>query len=647
MSLPPGFLDELRARTSLSQVVGRKVMWDARKSNQAKGDLWAPCPFHQEKTASFHVDDRKGYYYCFGCHAKGDALSFIRETENVGFMEAVEILAREAGMPIPARDPKAQEKADRRTELAEVMEQAVRFFRLQLRTAAAASARDYLARRGLSEAAQDRWEIGFAPSGWQNLSDHLRGKGVAADLILDAGLARASDRGKEPYDTFRNRIIFPIRDPRGRAIAFGGRAMDPADSAKYLNSPETELFDKGRSLFNHGPAREAAGKGQPLIVAEGYMDVIALSEVGFAAAVAPLGTAVTEDQLRLLWRIHPEPVVALDGDKAGFNAALRLIDLALPLLEAGQSLRFAILPEGQDPDDLIRAGGAGAMQRCLDAAVPMVALLWRRETEGRVFDSPERRASLDKSLREAIRRIQDRSVRSHYGAEVNRLRQALFAPQSVPRFRGPRGFGRDLPRAATPAAKASPLATAPAAWEDQLREAVILAMLVTHPDLVPEFLGDLERMEPLTPEHARVLSALLSIPSPSREDIERSAGTDALEKLFTLRHVQISPGVRNADDSALAMACVREELAKLAARRGVEREIEEAAHDLQALADEGVTWRLSQAAQARHAAGRTAGGEETEFELAPNGLRLSKADRDRAKAVFGQIDFARSGRKQP
>jgi DNA primase len=647
MSLPPGFLDELRARTSLSQVVGRKVMWDARKSNQAKGDLWAPCPFHQEKTASFHVDDRKGYYYCFGCHAKGDALSFIRETENVGFMEAVEILAREAGMPMPARDPKAQEKADRRTELAEVMEQALRFFRLQLRTAAAAPARDYLVRRGLSEAAQDRWEIGFAPVGWQNLWDHLRGKGVAADLILDTGLARPSDRGKEPYDTFRNRIIFPIRDPRGRAIAFGGRAMDPADSAKYLNSPETELFDKGRSLFNHGPAREAAGKGQPLIVAEGYMDVIALVEAGFAATVAPLGTAITEDQLRLLWRIHPEPVVALDGDRAGFNAALRLIDLALPMLEAGQSLRFAILPEGQDPDDLIRSGGAGAMQRCIDAAVPMVALLWRRETEGKVLDSPERRAALDKALREAIRRIQDPSVRSHYAAEVNRLRQELFAPKAVPRFRGPRGFGRDLPRAATPAAKASPLATAPAAWEDQLREAVILAMLVTHPGLVPEFLGDLERMEPLTPEHARVLSALLSQPSPTREDIERSAGTDALEKLFTLRHVQISPGVRNADDSALATACVREELAKLAARRGAEREIEEAAHDLQALADEGVTWRLSQAAQARNAAGRTAAGEETEFELAPNGLRLSKADRDRAKAVFGQIDFARGGRKQP
>ncbi|MCB1314049.1 MAG: DNA primase, partial [Sedimentitalea sp.] len=252
MSLPPGFLDELRSRASLSHVVGRKVIWDARKSNQGKGDMWAPCPFHQEKTASFHVDDRKGFYYCFGCHAKGDAISFVQQTENVGFMEAVEILAREAGMPMPARDPKAQEKTDQRAELAEVMEQAVRFFRLQLKTGAAAAARDYLARRGLSPEAQDRWELGFAPDAWQGLWDHLRGKGVAEDLILDAGLAKPSAKGGRPYDVFRGRIIFPIRDARGRCIAFGGRAMDPADPAKYLNSPETLLFDKGRSLYNHG-----------------------------------------------------------------------------------------------------------------------------------------------------------------------------------------------------------------------------------------------------------------------------------------------------------------------------------------------------------------------------------------------------------
>ncbi|MEM7753317.1 MAG: DNA primase, partial [Pseudomonadota bacterium] len=377
MSLPPGFLDELKSRTSLAQVVGRKVSWDQRKSNQGKGDLWAPCPFHQEKTASFHVDDRKGFYYCFGCQAKGDLFSFVRETENVGFMEAVEILAREAGMQMPARDPKAQEKADRRTQLVEVMEQAVGFFRLQLKTGAGAAARDYLTGRGLDQAALDRWDIGFAPPGWQNLWDHLTGKGVEEELILAAGLAKSSQQGKKPYDTFRDRIMFPIRDQRGRTIAFGGRAMDPDDNAKYLNSPETELFDKGRSLYNHGPAREAAGS-RPLLVAEGYMDVIALSEAGFPSTVAPLGTAVTENHLQLLWRMHDEPIIALDGDKAGLRAAMRVIDLALPLLEAGKALRFCLMPEGQDPDDLIKAQGAPAMQKLIDESIPLVQLLWRR-----------------------------------------------------------------------------------------------------------------------------------------------------------------------------------------------------------------------------------------------------------------------------
>mgnify|MGYP003632488714 CR=1 FL=1 len=335
MSLPPGFLDELRTRSSLSQVVGRKVVWDARKSNQGKGDMWAPCPFHQEKSASFHVDDRKGFYYCFGCHAKGDAISFVRETENVSFMEAVEILAREAGMPMPERDPRAQEKADVRTELADVMELAVKWFRLQLRTGAAAEARSYLERRGLGQEVCDRWEIGFAPDSWQGLWDALKGKDISDELILGAGLAKPSTKGGKPYDTFRGRIMYPIRDARGRCIAFGGRAMDPEDKAKYLNSPETELFDKGRSLYNVKNARVAAGKGQPLLVAEGYMDVIALSEAGFEASVAPLGTAITENQLAMLWRISDEPIITLDGDTAGQRAALRLIDLALPLLEAG------------------------------------------------------------------------------------------------------------------------------------------------------------------------------------------------------------------------------------------------------------------------------------------------------------------------
>ena len=431
MSLPDGFLDELRTRLSIAQVVGRKVTWDTRKSNIGKGDYWSPCPFHQEKTASFHVDDRKGFFYCFGCHAKGDALTFVRETENVGFMEAVEILAREAGMPVPKRDPVAQKKADRRTVLAEIMEQALQFYRMQLKTNVAAAAREYLDGRGMPLAIQDRFEIGFAPDARGALFQHLTGKGVKPEDLDEAGLCVKPDDGGSPFDRFRGRIIFPIRDARGRCIAFGGRAMDPNARAKYLNSPETPLFDKGRSLYNHGPAREAAGKAQSLIVAEGYMDVIALAQAGFDHAVAPLGTAITENQLQLMWRMSPEPIIALDGDTAGIRAARRLIDLALPLMEAGKSLRFVVLPEGQDPDDLLKASGAKAMQDLLDAAQPMVQLLWDREIEGKVFDSPERRASIGcQPTHSAVKQSKIHRLRNHYTRpRLKTLRAELFAPK--------------------------------------------------------------------------------------------------------------------------------------------------------------------------------------------------------------------------
>ncbi|WP_370158183.1 DNA primase, partial [Salipiger bermudensis] len=553
MSLPPGFLDELRNRTSLVQVVGRKVMWDNRKSNQAKGDMWAPCPFHQEKSASFHVDDRKGFYYCFGCHAKGDAISFVRESENVEFMEAVEILAREAGMPMPARDPQAAKKADRREQLSEVMEQAVRFFRMQLRAGAATEARAYLDRRGLKEDVRDRFEIGFAPEGWQNLWDHLRGQGVAEDLILGAGLAKASDRGKAPYDVFRNRIMFPIRDARGRAIAFGGRAMDPRDNAKYLNSPETELFDKGRNLYNHAPAREAAGKGQPLIVAEGYMDVIALSEAGFGASVAPLGTAVTETQMQLLWRITDEPIVALDGDKAGLRAAYRVIDLALPLLQAGKTLRFALMPEGKDPDDLLRAEGAGAVSKVLEGAMPMVQLLWRRETEGKVFDSPERKAALDARLRDVLRQIQDPGLRRHYGDEIKELRFQLFRPQRPKRAFGGGGAGGprrawNAPAPPSASVKSSLLVAAGDTAENELREAVILAVLLSTPELIAEFEQGLEMLNCTDPVRASLRDVLLRNNADSaaalREEAEYRIGPEPLENLLAARHVAVVPCVR-------------------------------------------------------------------------------------------------------
>ena len=591
---------------SLSQVVGRKVTWDLRKSNQGKGDMWAPCPFHQERSASFHVDDRKGFYYCFGCQAKGDAVSFLKDTENLSFLEAVEWLAREAGMPMPARDPQAAQKADRRTQLVAVMDEAIRHFRLSLRTAAAAEAREYLARRRLSPEAQDRFEIGFAPDARQGLFQALTQKGIAPDLIVDAGLCARPEDGGAPYDRFRGRIIFPIRDARGRAISLGGRAMDPNARAKYLNGPETELFDKGRNLYNHGPAREAAGKGQPLIVAEGYMDAIALSEAGFRATVAPLGTAITEDQLRLIWRIHSEPIIALDGDKAGIAAALRLIDLALPLLEAGQGLRFAVLPGGMDPDDLIRAQGAPAMQKVIDSAEPMVRLLWARETDGKTFDSPERKAALDKTLRAALMRIKDPSIRGHYGEEIKRLRWELFGTRPTKRAFvpvGPGGRRKPDPLPALAATRGSVLAGDGALAEDQVLEAVLLATLVTHPALIPQFESTLETLHLPLADHDRLRHSLLrhahADPEKFAENITADAGA-ILESLFARSHVRSAPPVRNREDQELARMCVAEGLAKLDARRGARQEIEEAMEDMTGLADEGLTWRLTKAAEALH-----------------------------------------------
>lgn len=651
MALPPGFLDELRTRTSLAQVAGRKVMWDMRKSNQARGDWWAPCPFHQEKSASFHVDDKKGFYYCFGCHAKGDIFSFVRETENVEFMEAVEILARDAGMIMPARDPRAQEKVDRNKELADVMEAALRHYRMQLGTNAAAAAREYLDRRGLDRRAIDRFEIGFAPDVRQGAFQALTGQGIRPELIIEAGICARPEGGGTPYDRFRGRIMFPIRDARGRCIAFGGRAMDPNAKAKYYNSPETPLFDKSRSIYNHGPAREAAGKGAPLVLAEGYMDVIALSEAGFGGAVAPLGTAVTPDQLQMLWRIAPEPIVCLDGDAAGLRAAYRVIGIALPLLEAGRSLRFALMPEGKDPDDLIRAEGAGAMQKVLDAAMPMVDLLWRQETEGRVFDSPERRAALDKALADRTALIRDPGLKRHYDDALKDLKWRLFRSKPKPQAQGRRDWqpgrrGASFIAPSMPVTRSSRLVAAGEGAEEHLREAVILAALVSTPEVFSEFESQLEKLECRDTLHATILHTLLAYGHDGAEviraEISRIAGAEALESLLSDPHVALTPPVRRPGDAEAARLCLAEELAKLRAARGLAAEIAEAEDEIRGQADEAVTWRLSQATMARNSAGQGFGEDRTEYDTGDNGARINRAEREAFDSLLEAIRFSKS-----
>ncbi len=621
-----------------------------RKSNQGKGDMWAPCPFHQEKSPSFHVDDRKGFYYCFGCHAKGDALNFVMETENLGFMEAVELLAREAGMTMPARDPAAAKKADRRSQLAEVMEEAVKYFRLQLKTGGGQTARDYLDRRGLKGDAQERWQIGWAPDTRQGAFAALQAKGFAPDLIVDAGICATPDDGRAPYDRFRGRIIFPIRDGRGRAISLGGRSLDPNAWAKYLNGPETELFDKGRNLFNLGPAREAAGKGAPLLVAEGYMDVIALVEAGFKSTVAPLGTAVTEDQLRMMWRVSPEPIIALDGDTAGLRAALRVVDLALPLIEAGQSLRFAVLPAGLDPDDLLKAQGAGAMRAVLDGAQSMVNLLWQRETEGRSFDSPERKAALDKSLNDAIMRIKDVTIRKHYETTIKSLSWKLFSQsrKSTPRkewMPNQRTKGKPWQPEPRPVATTKTSALVIGNSDERVLEQIILGALLTHPVLTSRFEPVLERLEFSDPVEDDLRLALLHGGSDA-EGLEKllAERRTVVETLFNQNHVMSAPPIRRADDLDYAEICVGDMLRKLRTVRGGRREVSEAAEDIDGLADEGLTWRLTQANEARFTAAKGPQMAKGEGFIAENGVEMDREEVEEARNLWDRIDFGRSGR---
>ena len=617
MSLPDGFLDDLRSRLSIADVVGRKVTWDARKTNAGKGDYWAPCPFHQEKTASFHVDDRKGFYYCFGCHAKGDALGFVRETENLGFMDAVKLLAAEAGMPVPASDPRAAEREAKRATLVDVMEAAVQHYKLNLSTAAAQGARAYLAQRGLSQAIIEHFEIGFAPNS-NTLSEHLKAKGFDEAKIIEAGLSIKSDRGGPPYDRFRGRIIFPIRDQRGRAIAFGGRSLDPEARAKYLNSPETPLFDKGRSLYNFGPARAAAGKAGALIVAEGYMDVIALHQAGFTHAVAPLGTAITAEQLRLMWRAHPEPVITLDGDRAGISAAMRLIDVALPLLEPGKSLRFVLMPEGLDPDDLIKSAGASAMQDLLDNARPMVDLLWQRETEGQVFDSPERKALLDKNLRSLLGKINDPSVRAHYGQEIKARRQALFYPRQG-RKKGFTPWRKSAPQNAMPDTRNSLLASAnqgPEA-EARVRESAILLGCLNHPDLAEKLESQLERLPYLCPDLRQIGNALLgALPEAEGQDfnaiLSDRLGYDVAQKLRSIRQVSSNRHLRADAEKDLAEQALSADIARQFAIVGIIEEVRDA--EAETDPDEGLTWRLKEAREAVHDANRGALKDEDNSE---------------------------------
>jgi len=430
----PDFLDELRARLRPSDVIGRSVRLQKRGNA-----YWGLSPFKKEKTPSFTVDDNRRSYHCFATGNHGDIIKFLTETQGLTFPEAVEKLAEEAGLEIPKSSPQAAEQAEHRKGLVEACEAAADFFAAMLRRAQGRHALDYLVARGISDGQIEAFRLGYAPAERTALKDHLVNKGFLEATLIEAGLVIKPDDGGACYDRFRNRVMFPIAGARDQTIAFGGRALEADARAKYLNSPETPLFHKSDVLYNYNAARaDAAKSGAPLIVCEGYMDVIALVGAGFRTAVAPLGTALTDQQIALLWRQSDEPVLCFDGDKAGVAAAHRSIDRALPLLAPGKSLRFVFLPDGQDPDDLVRSAGPGAFAALLQQPQSLADTLWARETAARPLDTPERRAALRAHLRTLVRGIADKDVRNAYGADVAARLQAMFAPP-------PRAAGRRPP----------------------------------------------------------------------------------------------------------------------------------------------------------------------------------------------------------
>ncbi len=537
MRFTPQFLDELKARLPVSEVVGKRVKL-VRSGRELKG----LSPFNKEKTPSFFVNDQKQAWFDFSSGKNGSIFDFVMESEGVTFPEAVERLAQMAGVPLPKVSREDEERAARRKSLHDVMELAAKFFQDTLASKTGAKARGYLADRGIDVSTQLKFRLGYAPSERYALKEHLGSHGIPTEDMVEAGLLISGDDIAVPFDRFRDRVMFPITDLRGRVVAFGGRALEKDAQAKYLNSPETPLFHKGGTLYNIAAARQAAHDGAQLIVVEGYVDVIAMVSASFPATVAPLGTALTEDQLGLLWKMADEPLLCFDGDSAGLRAAYRAVDLAMPRLAPGKSLKFALLPQGQDPDDLFRSGGREAIAEVIAATRPLATMLWARETEGHQFDTPERRAALEARLNEITATIGDEAVRRYYRQDFNARLSQFFAPAQGARreARGPgqrqgqgqgqgnwreRGERRDWPpRNGLPPRSASgkpapyvvvsnqmasssvmrgPRSTVP------LREALILQAALNHPWLLHDHLEELASLEFRHAEAEKLKGALI------------------------------------------------------------------------------------------------------------------------------------------
>jgi len=470
MALPQQFMDELRRRVSLSSVIGKRVKLISRGNR-----MIGLCPFHQEKTPSFHVRDEDGYYHCFGCGVSGDAISFLREQESMSFIDAIHHLAEMAGMTVPEQQKLSPEEREQRNSMAQMLEDAARFFEQALHKDIAIHAKSYLEKRQVSLASQTRYRIGYAPA--SGLMPFLEDLGYKPEDIIAAGLVRRSTRDQSLYDNFRNRLMFPIRNPRGEVIAFGGRALGEDQEPKYLNSADSPMFHKKLVLYGLKEARERIKDGLPVIVSEGYMDAIAIDQYQVAGAVAPLGTALTEEQMMLIWKSTDAPYLCFDGDAAGQRAAARTLLRLLPILEPGKTVRVMRLPKGKDPDDLLKAGGGDALRQIMEASDSFADSLWHTTSMDFDLSKAEQKAKFWQVMRDHIRQINNPAMRDSLGDDI-RARISAMRGQSQPNLNGGKIIGKRHAQST-----------------ENLRPSIIMAILLHQPELIHDVHEDLVRLD--------------------------------------------------------------------------------------------------------------------------------------------------------
>ncbi len=494
MKIPPGFIDEIRNRLPVSEIVGKRV-----KLIRRGREFVACCPFHNEKTPSFTVNDDKGFFHCFGCGEHGDVVGFIMRHDGLSFPEAVEHCASQVGMTVPQESPAEQEAREKRAGLADLAEAAAAFFQGELFSPRGSAALDYIKERGLDDETIRTWRLGYAPRDAKPLLTKLASIGGKEADLLELGLLRKPDDGRDAYPFFRDRLMFPVGDRRGRIVGFGGRLLS-GDGPKYVNSPQSPLFDKGRLLFGYSQARHGVSRGHSPIIVEGYMDVLALARAGFLASVAPLGTALTENQLIEAWRLGPAPVLCFDGDQAGMRAAWRAAERALPLLKPDQTIRFAFLPEGEDPDSLLRRLGTVEMRRFLKTAVPLDAFIWQHEAQARPLEEPTARAGLEAALDRHAGQIADSGVSAHFRQQWRqRVRDTFFASRRTV------GRGRSF-RPGQSGLQAS--GRLPNRRPGGSPDRVLLSLILHHPALFEQFGERLGATEFNDPADARLADCL-------------------------------------------------------------------------------------------------------------------------------------------